>query len=103
MTNAKHRRGRVQLIDAREQWGKMPTSLGAKRKRIPDGAIAEITRWYADFAETETSTVFDNEAFGFRRDRRPGVRRGGREYLAQRVNARFNDPVQTLPGAGMTR
>jgi type I restriction enzyme M protein len=69
VTNAKapQRRRRVQLIDAREQWEKMPKSLGEKRKRIPDGAIAEITRWYEDFRETETSKVFDNEAFGFRR------------------------------------
>ena len=69
VTNAKaqERRGRVQLIDAREQWEKMPKSLGEKRKRIPDSAIAEITRWYADFEESETSKVFDNEAFGFRR------------------------------------
>lgn len=69
VTNAKapNRRGRVQLIDAREQWEKMPKSLGDKRKRIPDSGIAEITRWYADFAETETSKIFDNEAFGFRR------------------------------------
>jgi type I restriction enzyme M protein len=69
VTNAKSgaRWGRVQLIDAREQWEKMPKSLGEKRKRIPEAAIAEITRWYADFDETETSKVFDNEAFGFRR------------------------------------
>ncbi|NLT07632.1 MAG: SAM-dependent DNA methyltransferase [Solirubrobacterales bacterium] len=69
VTNAKtsRRRGRVQLIDAREQWEKMPRSLGEKRKRIPDDAIPEITRWYEDFADTETSKVFDNDAFGFRR------------------------------------
>jgi type I restriction enzyme M protein len=69
VTNAKadERRGRVQLLDAREQWEKMPKSLGEKRKRIPEDAIAEITRWYADFTETETSKVFDNDAFGFRR------------------------------------
>jgi type I restriction enzyme M protein len=69
VTNARaqERRGRVQLIDAREQWEKMPKSLGEKRKRIPEPAIAEITRWYADFNETETSKLFDNEAFGFRR------------------------------------
>ncbi len=69
VTNAKAvaRRGRVQLIDAREKWEKMPKSLGEKRKRIRAGAIAEITRWYADFAETETSKIFDNDALGFRR------------------------------------
>jgi type I restriction enzyme M protein len=69
VTNAKaeERRGRVQLLDAREQWEKMPKSLGEKRKRIPDAAIADITGWYEDFKETDTSKVFDNEAFGFRR------------------------------------
>ena len=69
VTNAKAegRRGRVQLIDAREQGEKMPKSLGEKRKRIPAEGIVEITRWYADFGETETSKIFENEAFGFRR------------------------------------
>jgi type I restriction enzyme M protein len=64
---AEERRGRVQLIDAREQWEKMPKSLGEKRKRILAAAIVEITRWYADFSETETSKIFGNDAFGFRR------------------------------------
>lgn len=69
ITNVKApgRRGQVQLIDARDQWEKMPKSLGEKRKRIPEGEIAEITRWYADFATTDTSKIFDNQAFGFRR------------------------------------
>ncbi|MTD44856.1 N-6 DNA methylase [Conexibacter sp. W3-3-2] len=69
VTNAKAERrlGKVQLIDARERWEKMPKSLGEKRKRIADAGIAEIARWYEDFAETDTSKVFDNEAFGFRR------------------------------------
>ena len=70
VTNAKasSRRGRVQLIDARDRWEKMtPKSLGEKRRRIPDAAIAEIARWYVEFAETQTSKIFDNNAFGFRR------------------------------------
>jgi type I restriction enzyme M protein len=67
--NAKseRRRGRVQLIDARERWVKMPKSLGDKRRYIPDKAIASITREYDAFAESETSKVFENAAFGFRR------------------------------------
>ena len=69
LTNRKRpeRRGKVQLIDAREYWVKMRKSLGEKRKAISDEQIAEITRLYADFAEGEHVKIFPNEAFGFLR------------------------------------
>jgi type I restriction enzyme M protein len=69
VTNRKReeRRGRVQLIDAREFWTKMRRSLGEKRKQISDEQIAEITRLYGDFTENERVKVFPNEAFGYQR------------------------------------
>ncbi len=70
LTNRKspERRGKVQLIDARELFVKMRKRLGEKRKQISDDQIAEITRIYADFeADNERSKVFANEAFGFLR------------------------------------
>jgi type I restriction enzyme M protein len=69
LTNRKspERRGRVQLVDARELWTKMRKSLGEKRKTITDEQIAEITQLYADFTEGERCRVFDNRDFGFRR------------------------------------
>ena len=57
------RRGKVQLIDAREFYKKMDKSLGNKRKFIPNGDkgthdyIATITKLYADFAHDVTMTV----------------------------------------------
>ena len=69
VTNRKapERRGKVQLVDAREYFVKMRRSLGAKRKEISDAQIDEITRLYGDFTEGERVRIFPNEAFGFMR------------------------------------
>ena len=64
---AQHRRGKVQLVDAREYWVKMRKSLGDKRKEIGTDQIEEITRLYADFTEGEKVKIFPNTAFGFQR------------------------------------
>lgn len=83
----KERRGRVQLIDARNFWVPMEKSLGNKRRRIGDPQdkakdpdhIAEITRIYESFQDGETRTflldgrekelvvskLFDNDDFGY--------------------------------------
>ena len=69
LTNRKtpERRGKVQLVDARDYWVKMRKSLGNKRKEISDDQIAEITRLYGDFRENEKVKIFANEAFGYQR------------------------------------
>lgn len=95
LTNRKEarRKGKVQLIDARRFFVKMPKSLGNKRNKIGDPAdrssepdqIGEITRLFGNFQAGETrafaeedpitkqpvdrvrvvSKVFDNADFGF--------------------------------------
>ena len=69
VTNRKSpkRRGKVQLIDARESWTKMRKSLGNKRKQISDEQIADLTRLYGAFEEGPRSKIFPNESFGFLR------------------------------------
>ena len=69
VTNRKsaERRGKVQLVDARESWVRMRKSLGEKRKQISDEQIAEITRLYGDFAENERVKIFRNAEFGYQR------------------------------------
>ena len=69
VTNRKseERRGKVQLVDARELSTKMRKSLGNKRNQISDDQIDEITRLYGDFAEGERVKILPNEAFGFMR------------------------------------
>ena len=69
VTNRKapERRGKVQLVDAREYFVKMRKSLGEKRKEISDEQIDEITRLYGEFTEGEKVKIFPNEAFGFLR------------------------------------
>ena len=84
---AKPRRGKIQLIDARNFWIPMKKSLGNKRHKIGDGVvgerddIGEITRIYGNFTDGETrkvnldgatkelvvSKIFDNADFGFQR------------------------------------
>ncbi|MGH8175499.1 MAG: type I restriction-modification system subunit M [Steroidobacter sp.] len=95
LTNRKEsrRRGRVQLIDARRFFVKMPKSLGNKRNKIGDPAdrasepdqIADVSRLFGNFTDGETRTfveedpitkapvdkvrvvskLFDNADFGF--------------------------------------
>ncbi|MCQ3805584.1 MAG: SAM-dependent methyltransferase, partial [Acidimicrobiia bacterium] len=69
VTNRKtpKRRGKVQLIDARESWTKMRKSLGNKRKQISDEQITDLTRLYGAFEEGPRCKIFPNEAFGFLR------------------------------------
>jgi type I restriction enzyme M protein len=69
VTNRKspERKGKVQLVDAREHWVKMRKSLGEKRKEISDEQIADITRLYGELVEGERVKVLPNESFGFMR------------------------------------
>jgi type I restriction enzyme M protein len=69
VTNRKspHRKGKVQLVDARDFWTKMRKSLGQKRKAISDEQIAEIVRLYGAFEENERVKILPNEAFGYLR------------------------------------
>ena len=59
------REGKVQLINANGLFEKRRKALGNKRNDIPEQAIAEITRLYGDFRESEISKIFEKEAFGY--------------------------------------
>ena len=69
LTNRKapERRGKVQLVDARDYFVKMRKSLGEKRKEIAPDQIEQITRLYGEFEEGQNVKIFPNEAFGFLR------------------------------------
>ena len=89
LTNRKEerRRGKVQLIDAREFYEKMRRSLGNKRNELSPEQIAGLTRIHGNFTDGETrditdedpithelrtrprvvSKVFDNDDFGYRK------------------------------------
>ena len=69
VTNRKSpkRRGKIQLVDARESWTKMRKSLGNKRKQISQDQITELTRLYGAFEEGPRVKIFPNESFGFLR------------------------------------
>jgi type I restriction enzyme M protein len=91
LTNRKEarRKGKVQLIDARQFYVKMKKSLGNKRNKIGDPAdepreadqIGDISRIHGNFQDGETRTftmdgqqkslvvgkVFDNADFGFQK------------------------------------
>jgi len=69
VTNRKssERRGKVQLVDAREMCVKLRKSLGEKRKAISPEQIDEITRLYGAFEESEGVKIFRNEELGYQR------------------------------------
>ena len=59
------RAGKVQLINASGLYEKRRKALGNKRNDIPESAIAEITRLYGDFVESDISKIFDTADFGY--------------------------------------
>lgn len=78
LTNRKDadHKGKVVLLDARDQWQKMRKSLGDKRKELGKQHIEDVTRLYGEAlhaAEDESHPmhakvkVFPNEAFGYQR------------------------------------
>jgi type I restriction enzyme M protein len=83
LTNRKqaHRKGKVQLIDARRFFVKMPKSLGNKRNKIGDPAdrasepnqIADVTKIFGAFKNGETRTFIEEDAVTKRRVKRVRV------------------------------
>ncbi len=75
VTNRKatNRKGKVQLIDARQSFAKMRKSLGEKRKEISEQQLNEIVRLYGNFDQQQSEEddarvkIFNNEKFGFLR------------------------------------
>jgi type I restriction enzyme M protein len=89
LTNRKeaHRKGKIQLIDARQFFVKMRKSLGNKRNKLGDrdedepDQIGEITRIYGNFQDGDTrffmidgwekslvvGKIFDKADFGYRK------------------------------------
>ena len=69
VTNRKapHRKGKIQLIDARERYTPMKRSLGDKRRYLEPAAIDIITREHGAMDASKTSRVFENTYFGYRR------------------------------------
>lgn len=67
LTNEKteERKGKVQLIDAREDYIKMRKSLGNKRHTITDTSITKIINTYKDFTEGDKVKIFYNKDFGY--------------------------------------
>lgn len=67
LTNEKtpQRQGKVQLIDAREEYDGMRKSLGNKRHIIPEESIVNIIDAYKEFNESDNVKIFDNEDFGY--------------------------------------
>ena len=74
VTNRKERRrrGKIQLVDARDMWtaggsNDNKRSLGDKRRHFSKNQIDEIVRHYGRFEENERSKLFDNADFGYTR------------------------------------
>lgn len=68
----KRRKGKIQLLDARDVWTaggseENKRSLGDKRRHITEDQINEIVKLYGAKPDENTSKVFDNEDFGYAR------------------------------------
>jgi type I restriction enzyme M protein len=68
----KRRKGKVQLIDARDKWQpggseESKRSLGDKRRHMSSHDIAEIVQLYGRFTDGDTSKIFENDDFRYTR------------------------------------
>ncbi len=68
----KRRKGKIQLIDARERWkpGGSPESarsLGDKRRHMAETDITAVVREYGSFRVSPSTILFDNADFGYTR------------------------------------
>jgi type I restriction enzyme M protein len=68
----KRRKGKIQLLDARDVWTAGGSednkrSLGDKRRHITASQIGEIVKLYGRQTDGETSKTFDNADFGYTR------------------------------------
>ncbi|KAB7619596.1 type I restriction-modification system subunit M [Alkalilimnicola sp. S0819] len=98
------RRGKVQLINATERFGKMRRSLGSKRKLLLDADIEAIVRLYGDFEATEASKLFDTRDFGYRRITVERPLRLNFQASPERLHRiREEKPVQKLPELDQVR
>lgn len=81
---SRERKGKIQLIDARDRWVPMRKSLGQKRRKLGEGYkineltaeveandprddIADIVREYGNYQESQTSKILHNDDFGYTR------------------------------------
>lgn len=62
---AKHRQGKVQLIDATQWYKPLRKNLGKKNCEFSPEDIQLICDTYTNFKETEQSKIFPNAAFGY--------------------------------------
>ncbi|MEJ7827022.1 MAG: class I SAM-dependent DNA methyltransferase [Segetibacter sp.] len=69
----KKRKGKIQLVDARDYYVQMRKSMGSKRRKIGEGEddepdqISEIVKLYGKFAIDKNVRLFRNEEFGYTR------------------------------------
>jgi type I restriction enzyme M protein len=68
----KQRKGKMQLIDARQIWTPggsedSKRSLGDKRRHMTDAQIRDVVRIYGAFDNGPRSKILDNTEFGYRR------------------------------------
>jgi len=85
LTNRKeeHRKGKIQLVDARNFWKQMEKSLGNKRRRLGDPSdekytkdpdhIGEITQICANFRHDETRTFTEDDPITHQPIQRPRI------------------------------
>src|SRR5438309_6293606 len=64
---ARHRKGKVQLINATTFWTQMRRSLGNKRRKIPHERAQQILQILRDFEEGEFSKIYPTTYFGYRK------------------------------------
>ncbi len=64
---AKHRKGKVQLINLSDTWTAMRKSEGTKRRYLNEAQIDDVVREYEAFQDSERSKIFYTTDFAYRK------------------------------------
>jgi type I restriction enzyme M protein len=59
------RKGKIQLIDARNKYQPLKRNLGQKNCEVSNDQLREIVNLYLDFNNTDNSKIFSNNEFGY--------------------------------------
>ncbi|HEL2217173.1 TPA: N-6 DNA methylase [Streptococcus suis] len=60
------RQGKIQFIDATNEFVPLRKSLGQKRRELSQDNIKDILQWYHDFEENDRVKIFDSKEFLFK-------------------------------------
>jgi type I restriction enzyme M protein len=97
------RKGKVQLIDARQSFHKMRKSLGDKRKELSPDDCQKILELYNSFKESKHVKIFGTRQFGYRQITIERPLQLSFQVTSERIDLLNADKIFTIEPSGKKR